>query len=116
MDSELESNVTEGDCCLVPDSCHSESVKAGGVPQWESSSSQSQGPGLILRTAKGQTSIEKIKLAKDFFKQKNAVHSRPDQRLSEDADFVLDESGVLANVSMLWLLGRPSGIYVSLQG
>lgn len=115
MDSELESNVTEGDCCLVPDSRHSESVKAGGVPQWESSS-QSQGPGLILRTAKGQISIEKIKLAKDFFKQKNAIQSRPDQRLSEEADFALDESRVLANVSMLWLLGRPWGIYVSLQG
>lgn len=92
------------------------SVKAGGVPQWESSSSQSQGPGLILGTAKGQTSIEKIKLANDLFKQRNAVHSRPDQRLAEEADFALDGSGVLVNVSMLWLLGRPWGIYVSLQG
>lgn len=44
------------------------------------------------------------------------MQSTLSQRLSEEARFALDKSGVLVNVSMLWLLGRPWGIYVSLQG
>lgn len=80
-------------------------------------SPQSQGPGLSLRTAKGQTSIEKkIKLAKGFSKQRNAAHCWPDQRISEQAEPILDESSVFVNVSMLQLPGKLWGVCVSLPG